>query len=492
MYRNPNPANILVIDVGTSSMRGILYNEFGERLMSHQIRYHPLHLSDIEVEQDIDDFKRTLTTIVQMIGEKYKIYAIALTSQRSSIVPVDRDGYPLMNTIMWQDRRNSQICEELAQFNDIIKAKTGAKVNSVFSGSKMTWIKRHCPHIAAKTYKYVNIPEYLIHYMTDQYVTDVTYASRSHLMNLKTRQWDDELLDIFGIKEEELCKIQEVGSICGYLLDEVAKEFGIDGGIPIITSGGDQQCAAVGNGACHEGVLSLVEGTGAFLITQTDTLPETIADNVICNCASVPGKYTLETNVLTCGSAYDWCRHTFYGDQAEDYQLINQELRYEYIQNTSKARVLPYFQGRSTPKWNPKATATFTNMSLSTTRAELLRAVLEGIFIELNANIKQLQKYVDIQEAFISGGLTKSSIINQMQSDIFNLPLTLSSDAESTARGALVVALAGLGICPDVEFAYQEICGQDTIMIYQPEASKHQQYQQIIEELEELYKKLYE
>ena len=196
--------NVCVIDVGTSSMRGILYNEKAEILFVHQIQYEVQYLSETEAEQDPADWKRALLEIgrktAEFAAEKgIGVDALSLTSQRSSVIPVDREGTPLRPAIMWLDKRNASICEELKDREAWIVSKTGARVNAIFSGSKMTWIRRREPEIYDKAYKLITIADYLAWLMTGEYKTDHTYGSRSGLMNIRTRQWDEELLELYEI-----------------------------------------------------------------------------------------------------------------------------------------------------------------------------------------------------------------------------------------------------------------------------------------------------
>ncbi len=490
--------NILVIDVGTSSMRGILFRADGKKLKQHQVAYRPSYNTKGELEQSADEFVNVLATIVKSIQaetgqEMETIDAIAITAQRSSVVPLDKNGEPLMPVMMWQDARHQELCQSLEAYNDQIANISGAKVNTVFSGGKMAWIRRERPQIYCRTAKLVNIPEYLIYRMTGNYITDYTYGSRSNLMNLKTCSWDKELLGIFGVKEEHLCELREPGSMCGYISREFAAQTGVRQGIPVITSGGDQQCAAIGQGAFKEGVLSIVAGTGAFLVATCDHIPEQMEHQLICNCSAVPGKYIVEASVLACCSALDWFLRNFYDweDGEIDYARINRELKEAYG-NPSSCLSLPFFQGRSTPMWNPKAAAAVTGITLGTTRPEVLKSILEGIFFEIKNNIRLLGQYTDITQAYISGGLTNSRVINQMQADIYGILLQRMKDTEATARGALMAALYKMGVYESMEQAFRKICSQDNREQYTPDKAKYIDYMDKQQRMNLLYEKIYE
>lgn len=489
--------NVLIIDIGTSSMRGILLGEDGSRLVMEQIRYQLIKVDEKRIEQTPQVWTQSLEQIAESVVRRTKetgdsIDAVAVTALRSAIIPVDETGSPLMNTIMWQDKRNADICERLAKHNDRIFEKTGARLNTVFSAGRMTWIRENCPEIRDRIAKYVTIPEFVMHYMTGKYRTDVTYGSRSHLMNLKERKWDEEMLELFGVRQEQLCELLEPGSICGTVTEAFAAKTGLPAGIPVITAGGDQQCAAIGQGAFREGTLSVVAGTGGFLVAALDQVPDQMSDRLICNCASVRGKYIVEANVLTCCSAFDWFLQNFYDwDGSIDYDRVNKDLQ-KLDGAVSSELILPYFQGRSTPQWNPEARAVFGEISLSTDRSSLLKALLEGVFLEIQNNIQLFGDYTKISHAYISGGLTNSTVINQMQADIYGIPLYHMEDSEATVFGALMVSLVGLGAAPDLEAAFEKVRGGARTDCYEPRMELHAMYEQKRENMKEMYRRLYQ
>ena len=489
--------NSLIIDIGTSSMRGVLFTQTGRILAVHQILYAPVKYADGRIEQSPGDWTGFLERIVTYVAERAKeqgasIDVVAVTAQRSAVIPVDGGGLPLMDTIMWQDRRNADICGELEQYNDLIFAKSGAKVNTVFSGSRMGWIAKNCPDVLRRLYKFVNIAEYVLHHITGEFKTDVTYASRSHLMNLRERRWDPEMLHLFGVSERHLCEILEPGSVCGKVNAAFAARTGLQEGTPVVTAGGDQQCAALGQGAYREGTLSLVAGTGGFLVTALNEVPKDADPQLIFNCSSVAGCYMVEANVLTCCSAFDWFGRNFYPlkEGKIDYDAINAEL--EVLDGTlSGTLALPYFQGRSTPAWNPQAKAYFGEISLAASRAEMLKGLLEGIFMEIRNNILLFGKYVKMNRAYISGGLTKSEVINRIQADVYGLPLYRMADSESSAFGALMVTLVGMGVYRTLEEAFIAVRSGTKVSCYEPRMELSAAYEEKRKQMNGVYGKLY-
>ena len=429
--------------------------------------------------------KKGVMSVTNM-GEK--IDAISITSQRSSVIPVDENIRPLSNAIMWQDKRTNYICESMENLNDKVFSLCGSRVNPVFSGSKMMWIREERPEIYAKTYKFMVIPDYLIYLMTGRICTDYTYGSRSLLMNIRTHEWDDELLEIFHVEKEKLCELVEPGSVCGHITKAFAEITGCQEGIPVITAGGDQQCGAIGQGVVKKGVMSVTTGTGGYLITATDQVPENLEQDAICNFSSVKGQYILESSVLTCCSAFDWFRRQFYPDSSFD--EINREVEQTPI-GSHGCLCVPYFMGRSTPDWNNMAKAEFANVTLGTTKQDMLRSLLEGICYEIRNGIDIMNKYVKVSDIYINGGLSNSVPFNDIQTNVYGMKIIRRGKADATARGALMIAVTAMGIFENVEKAFECISRQDEVKIYLPDDKKILEYERYRAQMNRIYKRVW-
>lgn len=487
--------NVLVLDIGTSSMRGILFRKNGEKIFQVMKKYKSEYRKNGIVEQDIMVLENALYYIIRKFVEVAKdleetIDVISITGQRSSVVIIDKQGNVLSKVIMWQDIRNNEICNKLSKYDDIISEKSGSPVNTIFSGSKITWLKENEEEVYRSVYKVLNIPSYIMYLMTGELKTDYTYGSRTNLMNIKECKWDLDLLELFEVKEEYLCELQPPGSIIGKITKDFSEYTGINQGINVVSAGGDQQCGAIGQGVYKEGRLSIVLGTGAFLVTSTDKVPDNIENGLICNASAINGKYIIEANVKSCCSAFNWYCENFYYYGEINYEKVSDELESVYMEN-GECLVLPYFQGRSASDLNQSAHAVFSNISLSTKRQDILKGILEGIFIEINNNIKSFKKYIDIDNIYVSGGLTKSKIINQMQSDIYGVPIHIMEESESTSLGALIITLYSLGVYNSIDDAFDTIIGDKKIDTYIINKIKYDEYRIKQDEINELYKKIY-
>lgn len=446
---------IAVLDIGTSSMRGILYSEKGEKLFCGQVAYSPLYLENDWAEQEPSDWKEAMERVMKACADYgrergEKISCISLTAQRSSVIAVDQEGKPIGNAIMWQDKRPMEVWDELRPHGKRIFQLTGSRLNPVFSGPKMLWIRRNRPEIYNRANRLVVIPDYIVHEMTGAWATDATYGSRSLLMNLRTREWDQELLDIFSVDREKLCPILEPGSICGRVNRQCAERTGLPEGIPVVSAGGDQQCAALGLGMTSQGSIEVSAGTGAFLLAASREIPKHLEENVICNASAIPGEYILESSILSCASVFNWFLRLCYGmneeNREEVYRRVNKEME-ESLKKTDIPLMLPFFQGRGTPDWNSEAKGAIHNLTLGTERGDMGLAVLESLAYEIAVNLDVIKGYIgEPEEICACGGLANSPVFCRILSAACKRPIRTYQDNEATAIGAWMSAAVAMGL----------------------------------------------
>lgn len=467
--------HILVIDVGTSSMRGVLFDEVGKVIHVVQKKYQTLYMSPILVEEEPAVWRATLMGILKEQAAYTKemgltVAALSMTSQRSSIIPVDRDGKPLRNAIMWMDKRNGDIAAEMSQYRKEIFQKTGARVNTVFSGTKMTWVHRHEPEVYKAAHKIITIADYLAWLMTGQYKTDHTYASRSLLLNIRKRVWDEDMLKLLEVDREKLCDLIAPGAIQGFTTAALETATGIPAGLPLISAGGDQQCAALGMGVIAQGDMEITTGTGAFLIASSDHVPDDLSDEIICGAHAVPGYYALEASMLACASVYDWFHNQFYQDYPRDGRIPAVNADVEKSPAGAKGTLaLPYFQGRGTPDWNSDARGAFLNLTPNASRGDLARTLLEAIALEAGNSVELLQRYIGSDGSlYINGGLTKFEEFNRIQASAYDRPVRKSSNPEQTSLGAWSSAAVALGIYQNHAAAIAKAKEEDVVTEYAP------------------------
>ena len=441
---------ILSLDAGTTSMRGILYNDKGYGRFTSQHSTSPRFPDSIRVEQDPLVWKEALLQILKECGSFLRetggnLEGITLTAFRSPVFPADREGDPLLPAIMWQDRRTDDLCREMAAESSRIYRSTGLPLTSVFSAVKMLWIRKNHPELRDKTYKMAGVYDYIIFLLTGKFVTDQSVASRFNLYNLKDRNWDSELLKLFEVSEDLLPEVVAPGSICGKLSNETAAASGLSAGIPVITGGGDQQCAALGLGITSAGKVAVNTGTGAYVIGLSDNPVPDPEQRIFNNLSAIPGKYILEANMLTAGTIYRWFSETFMDptlDAKTRFSTIDSEIAASPA-GSNGVLLIPHFKGTGQ---DAQMKGAFLNLDLNTRRGDMARSVLEGIALELNEQLERIEAMAGtLTGVSVSGGMTRFALYNQLQADIYGKTVTAWGDGEATALGAWMNGMMGLG-----------------------------------------------
>ena len=490
-----NESMILTIDVGTSSMRAILYDPLGKSAFYKQINYTPNYMEKNLVEMNPFIFRDSLISLVSEAVKyskqnKIEITALSITSQRSSVIPLDKNGYPLYNTIMWQDKRCDELCKELEIYTDSIYRISGLLITSVFSAIKMRWFMLNEPEIYKNTYKMVGIHDYLLYIMMNDFVTDRCLASRTNLLDLNKLEWSDEAVEIFGISKEKLCRLVNPGDSVGESSIDFHKMTGLPIGTKIISAGGDQQCAALGVGTIRHDQIEVNIGTGGYIIGNSKKPTFDKDMKVFCNVSAIPGQYIIEGSVLTSGLVYRWMNEKFYKGN-EDYNEMNQEVLHSPL-GANNLILLPYFKGRGTPQWNPEAKGVFYNVGMETTKGDFARAVLESIAFEIEDNVKFIELYTGkLQEISCCGGLMKFNHFVNILSDVTEKRCVRYNNSEATSLGALISATVTLGIYKSYEEAFENINKNNGRQDYEPNLENTRLYKSIKEEKEAIYKKLF-
>jgi len=482
--------NILVIDIGTTSIRGILFDPAGEMVASHGI-FTPVKIEKNGqfVEQDPMVYNHAMASICKTIAQDHPVDAVSVTAFRSAPTLVDREGRALCNFIMWQDTRNAAICRGLSEENGFIYRHSGAKVNTVFTASKITWLKQNAPEIYNRAYKAMIVPDYVVNFMTGEFATDYTYGSRTHVMDIHSLEWSQDLCRLFDIDMDKLCELRSQGSVIGYVNAAFSKLTGIREGVPVISAGGDQQCGALGLGVLDSSTIEVNSGTGSFVISLVDD-PYLENMNVICNVAAVPGKYTQEMNIIASASALNWLIREFfpeYWGEQPDFEKINR-IAEDTPVGANGLFAVPHFQGCGSRDWNPESRAQFYGFSLGTRRSDMVRALYEGIAAEISKSIDVLPEICRSASSIaVAGGLSKSGAYNQILSDMTGRSLVREQNAQATAYGAYISAAVALGVFADHAAALKQRKNAGA-RIYTPNLENTRFYEGYKQRTEQLYR----
>jgi xylulokinase/glycerol kinase len=490
--------HILVIDVGTSNLKAMLYDRCGKLLHRASQEYHSEFTANNHVEQSPSTWKSALLFSLKKTGEFLKatgiaVEAIAVTSQRASVIPVGRDGEPLQNALMWQDKRSRPQCAELLQRIGLqeVYRRTGLRVDPYFSAPKMMWLREERPELYAAAEKFIGVQDYVIHLLTGAYVTDWSQACRTMLMNISSFSWDKDMLDIGGISVSKLPELRPPGSTAGYLDSAVANASGLVAGIPVIVCGGDQQCAALALNIFSPGYAEANTGTGSFVIAHSEAPQFDAECRTLCSAAAVAGKWIVEAGIFNTGSVHRWFKEQFYPQGEDAYAAMNREAAESPV-GANGVFMLSHFEGSAAPYWNPLAKGIFFNLSMGTKRSDFARAILEGIALEIAHNLSLIENLVkNISMVSVAGGLVAFDLFNQIQADAFNKTVICYDNSEASSLGALMSAMVELGIHRNHAEAFQSVCGSDPIK-FRPDQINVAKYRTLLQRKNVLYQALNE
>ena len=368
---------IVVLDLGTTGNRAVAFSDQGHRVAQAYEEF-PLYTPQPGwVEQNPieiwDSCLRVLSKVMAEVGSG-SVVAIGITNQRETTIVWDQaTGQPVYNAIVWQCRRTAKLCQELSQHRDLVKSKTGLFLDPYFSATKIKWILSNVPGLEDRARKgelrFGTVDSWIIWKLTQgrSYVTDVTNASRTLLLNIHTGQYDDELLNLFDIPKAMLPEVRSCDAEFGECLL-------FNHPIPIRGVMGDQHASLFGNAGWQDGVVKNTYGTGLFLmactggnIAESDQLISTIAWELAGKRA-----YAVEGSVFTGGSLIQWIR--------DELGLVNSSGDTEAlalsVNSSDGVVVVPALTGLGAPYWAPHARGSIMGLSRGTTKAHIVRAAV--------------------------------------------------------------------------------------------------------------------
>lgn len=470
---------VIAVDIGTTSLRATVYDEAGRALHRCQRHNPPDYLDDGRVEQDPQSWLTHVRTVLRSAGQAVQDQVlepvcIAVTAQRSSLIAVGATGAPLHPAILWQDTRCAALAQVMGGHDAEVYRRTGLKISPVFSAIKMAWLRQNRPEVWAATHKLLGVQDWVLWGLTGRYVTDHSLASRTNLLNLHTRQWDTDLLTLFGVPPQLLCDLTPPGTVVAGLSPEVASRTGLPAGLPVVTAGGDQQCAALGLGLLAPQHAVANTGTGSYLIGHAEAPALDPLMRVSCNVSAVPGAYIVEAATLTSGAAQRWLMELLGLDADDPAALALLAHEAAAVPAGSHGLLwLPHFKGAGSPHWDPRARGTLHHISLSTTRGELARAMLEAIAMELSEGLAVVEQLCGpVATVHVSGGMTRSALFNQIQADVLQRPLQRLASNEATSEGAWIAGCVATGLASSHVAAFARLAQRDPPSAYIPDAAK--------------------
>lgn len=449
---------ILAIDQGTTSSRAVLLDQSGNWINSASKTFSQIYPKPGWVEHNPNEIWSSVELAIRDLVSKCdisvsEIACIGITNQRETVVAWDsKNMLPLYNAIVWQCRRTTELCEKIkrsSRIEKLVKTKTGLVIDPYFSASKMNWILKNISDsrklILNNRLKFGTIDSFLLWKLTNgvEHKTEVSNASRTMLMNLKTLEWDDELLRVFNIPKSSLPKIEASDAVFGY-----TRGLGfLPDGIPICGMIGDQQAALFGQACFKSGQVKCTFGTGSFILMNSGKEIKRSKHGMLTTVAwKVKGEttYALEGGAFICGAAVQWLR--------DELQIINDSGEIEKlaksVENTNGVEFVPALTGLGAPYWLPDARGLITGLTRGANRSHLARATLEAMALQNVDIVMAMEKDLGkkVTGFSVDGGATKNNLLLQMQSDFLGQKVIRPKIIETTVYGAGLMAGLGAGI----------------------------------------------
>lgn len=439
---------IVALDAGTTSIRAVLYDTKTHEITKKvQLSFKQYFPKSGWVEHDANEIwkvtKKVLNDCLKGINEG-DIFGLGISTQRETVVAWDKlTGTPAEKAIVWQCRRTADFCNKLRNdpFSKTIKEKTGLLLDAYFSASKIKWLIDNSKNVK-KLLKENNlcvgtVESFLIYKLTNgkKFVTDITNASRTMLLNINTGDWDDELLNFFNVPREILPTVISNSEI-------VAKTETLNTNVLISGVAGDQQASLFGQGCFAKGMTKNTYGTGCFILINTGKSPKFCEGGLLTTIGYKVGAsttYAIEGSVFNAGSAIDWLCKTL--KVCPSVKKIN-----EYatkISSTNGVFIVPAFTGLGAPYWDMDSRGTIVGLTRDTNKYHLSRAVLESLAYSTNDVLTLMQEKsgLKIKEMHVDGGATNNPFLLEFQSSLCKTTVS-RYNPESTCLG--VIYFAGL------------------------------------------------
>ncbi len=482
------------VDLGTSAVKLILMQEDGKVVKSVSKEY-PLSFPKPgwSEQNPYDWYEKSAEGIRELAADidRQQVAGISFGGQMHGLVILDEDDNVIRPAILWNDGRTTKECDYL---NNVIgKDKlTEYTANIAFAGftaPKLLWVKENEPENFAKIRKIMLPKDYLAYRLSGVHCTDVSDASGMLLFDVKNRCWSDKMLEICGIPKEYMARIFESYECVGNLTQEAADELGLTTEVKVIAGAGDNAAAAVGTGTVGDGACNISLGTsGTIFISSREFGVDD--NNALHSFDHADGSYHLMGCMLSAASCNKWWMDDILGtgEYAKEQAAITDDKL-----GNNRVFYLPYLMGERSPHNDSSARATFTGMTMDTTRSDMIQAVLEGVAFAIRDSFEVAKSLgINVTETKICGGGAKSPLWRKIIANVLNINVCVLEAEEGPALGAAMLAAVGTGRYESVKEAAQNIVKVVEVIEPEPEIAaryeaKYRQFRLIYPALKQVF-----
>jgi len=478
------------IDIGTTSTKAIVFSDSGENIRQVSVEYPLLRPESNAAEQNPDEIfdavvLATKKVILDAQLTKDQIRFISFSAAMHSLIALDKQDRPLTGSITWADQRSEYYARKLNEQNGpAIYQKTGTPIHSMSPLSKLIWMREEKPRTFKQADHFIGIKEYVFHKLFGKYVVDYSIASATGLFNIHTLDWDDEALKTAQITRDQLPKAVPTTTVFREMKPEIADVIGIHPDTPVVIGASDGCLANLGVNAIEPGVIAMTIGTSGAIRTVTNR-PVTDPQGRFFCYALTENHWVIGGPVNNGGMIFDWMINELGKEETAEalqtgqnpFSLITEKI--DTVPAGAEGLLFyPYLTGERAPLWNANAKGSFYGLALHHKKEHMMRAVLEGINLNLYMVYQTLESIIGSpDEIHASGGFAQSNVWRQMLADIFNTDIHVAHTVESSAFGATILGRYALDEINSLEEGSKDI---ESIDINQPKTKNVEIYKELV------------
>ena len=493
---------IITIEIGTGAIRVAAFDLKGVMLGSSKGAYPTFHARPDFSEQDPEQIFITMLYILKNFlnekihPKKHKVVCICFSAAMHSVLPIDKNGVPLGNAMVWSDNRAKKEANELknSKLGKSLYKVTGTPIHAMSPLNKITWIKNNDKERFNSAQKFISIKTYILQQLTGEYIVDYSIASATGMLNIYTLKWENDALKPAGITKEKLPDLVPVFYTPKKLKKEFQTSLGLPDKVKLIVGSSDGCMATLGAGVWGDGKATVtLEESGAVRVTGKAALQDD--KQRLFNYLITEGHYVSGGPTNNAGSVFEWYAKQF-GDFKNAFDL--EDCMENLINDAAKVSVgsaglifLPYLQGERAPIWNANAKGVYFGLNINHQQQHFVRATIEGILYAIYSIGKTLQEHRNIKSLSANGTFASYPFWTQMMADIFNIPVHIKqgSGSDSVAFGSFLLSATEIGIYKNLDEAAKTVKLPDS---FTPNKQHHQVHMKNYAIFERLSVKLFD
>jgi len=473
---------ILAVDIGTSSVRVMVFDISGDVLAKSRLSYGVLMPKQGFEEQDptmlfqkvMEAIERCLTDVTE--ENRSRIRGICFSSQMYGIFAVDQSGKVLSNNILWSDSRAAveeiELKEKLGA--ECLTKTTGCPVSAMYPLAKLLWMKNHQPEIFTSAYKFISIKDLIVHTLTGRWVADCSMASATGFLDIARHCWAEKALAMISLSPDKLPELVMGDRQLPFTDAVLCRKWGLPADVVVIPGGGDGPLANIGSGAWEVGDINIDLGTSGAIRVMMDHASEREKTGLWCYCLS-QDRWLYGGILTNVGNAFAWLVEKVMAPCAAkdvDLYALGNELASRSKAGASNLFFLPYLRAARSPYWTNALKGMLYGLDPAHELGDIIRAMFESIAYDLAAILSSIRNEVQLKgKVFLTGGLSKSELLAQILADVLEMEIQVPQNSEGSISGAALFGFKALGVLDFWSFGRTAEC-----QIFRPEQEKSEIY----------------